>query len=262
MYKLLALDIDGTLLNSSGEVSESTKQAIKRVQGENVLVTISTGRPVQGVHKYIKLLNLQAPIITYNGAMIIDSKTNEVIYEQNLETLDARQVIELGNSYDTTMIVWSNNQLHVNRIDDDIRNYQAMSGEIPILIEDYEKVYAQGITKIIWVNNPNKLIAFQEELKGLVNESVTFVTSKAHYLEFFNKKVSKAKALEFIGSKFNISKDEMIAIGDGNNDIDMIDYVGMGVAMENATESVKSVSNYITTSNDHEGIFNALKELI
>lgn len=262
MYRLLALDIDGTLLSSKGDVCDSTKDIIKRVQGENIIVTISTGRPIQGVYQYIELLDLKAPIITYNGAMIIDSETQEVIYEQKLNDLDARQVIDLGNAYDTTMIVWSNNKLYVNHIDDNVREYQTLSGETPIVIEDEETIYTQGVTKIIWISTPEKLIELQKELSGTLNESITYVTSKAHYLEFFSQKVSKSKALAFIGSKFNIQKEEMIAIGDGNNDMDMIDYVGMGVAMGNATDAVKAVSNYITTSNDHDGIFNALTNLI
>ena len=262
MYRLLALDIDGTLLNSEGEVCDSTRDAIERVQGENIIVTISTGRPIQGVNKYIELLNLRAPIITYNGAMIIDSVTQEVIYEQKLSNLDARQVFELGKAYDTTMIVWSNNKLYVNRMDDKVRDYQTLSGEVPIVIHNEETIYDQGVTKIIWISSPDKLIEVQKELKGTLNESITSVTSKAHYLEFFNSKVSKSKALAFIGSRFDIQKEEMIAIGDGNNDIDMIDYVGMGVAMENATDAVKAVADYITTSNDHDGIFNALIKLI
>ena len=262
MYKLLALDIDGTLLNSEGQVSESTLAAIKRVQSEDVLVTISTGRPIQGVLKYIKLLDLKAPIITYNGGMIIDSETNEVIYEQKLDRKDAKQVIDLGQVYETTMIIWSNNKLYVNRLDDHVIDYKSLSGESPIVINDYEEVYSQGITKVIWINEPDKLIQYQEEIKNKVNESITYCTSKPHYLEFFDHKVSKAKALEFIGRHHNIKKEEMMAIGDGNNDIEMIDYVGMGVAMDNATSLVKSVANYITSSNDNDGIFKALEKFI
>ncbi|MBI9011733.1 MAG: HAD family phosphatase [Clostridiales bacterium] len=262
MYKLLALDIDGTLLDSEGHVSESTLEAIKRVQNKGVLVTISTGRPIQGVYKYIKMLDLKAPIITYNGAMIIDSEKDKVIYEQKLDRKDAKQIIDLGRVYDTTMVIWSNNKLYVNRLDDHVIAYQTLSGEAPIVINNYEEVYNQGITKIIWINEPDKLIQYQDEIKSVANESVTYCTSKPHYLEFFDHKVSKAKALAFIGRHCNIKKEEMMAIGDGNNDIEMIEYVGMGVAMGNATPLVKSVANYITSSNNNDGIFKALEKLI
>lgn len=262
MYKLLALDIDGTLLNSKGEISDSTVEAIKRAQNKKVMVTISTGRPIQGVYKYVDLLGLNAPIISYNGGMIVDVKKDEIIYEQLLDSKDAKQVIELGLKYDTTVIVWSKNRLYVSRMDEHIAIYQKMSGEVANLIEDYAALYAQGVSKVIWYSDPERLIEYQGEIKGVVNKTVTFVTSHPYYLEFFNEKVSKAKALEFIGQKYGIKREEMIAIGDGNNDIEMIDYVGMGVAMGNATEGVKSVANHITTSNDDHGIFNALEHLI
>ncbi len=262
MYKLLALDIDGTLLKTDGTVCDSTLESLERVKKENVLVTISTGRPIQGVYQYIELLNLKAPIITYNGAMIIDSKTNNVIYEQQLNREDAKHIIELGLTYDANLIIWSDNKLYVNRLNDYISSYQKLSGEEANVIDDYEIVYNQGVTKIIWANEPEALTHFQKDIQGKVNGSVTYCTSKSHLLEFFDARVSKAKALEFIGKHLNIEKDEMIAIGDGNNDIDMIKYVGMGVAMENATEKVKSVANYITTSNNDKGIYNALEKLI
>lgn len=261
-YKLLALDIDGTLLNSNGKVCKSTIEAIKRVKNKAIMVTISTGRPIQGVYKYIDLLGLKAPIITYNGAMIIDSETKEIIYDQQLKEEDSRQIIELGLSYDTTLVIWSNNKLYVNRIDDYITAYQSLSGEQARVVEDYEVLYKAGVTKVIWVNKAETLIRYQDEISAVMNLSISYCTSKPHYLEFFDSHVSKAKALEFIGNRNDISKEEMIAIGDGNNDIEMIEYVGMGVAMENATDRVKDVSNYITTSNDDKGIYNALQKFI
>lgn len=262
MYKLVALDIDGTLLNSSGQVDPSTLDIIKQVQKKGVMVTISTGRPIQGVYKYIEMLNLKSPIITYNGGMIIDSETGRTLFDKKLKDADTKQVIELGLEKDTSMIAWSNNKLYANRIDDYTKQYQKMSGQDLLDLKDYENLCKTGVTKVIWINEPETLKGYQETLKMILNESITAVTSKAHYLEFFNKEVSKARALEYIGQKYHIKREEMIAIGDGNNDIDMIDYVGLGIAMENATDAVKKVSNYVTKSNDEQGIFYALNKFI
>lgn len=261
MYKLLALDIDGTLLRSDGQVDPSTIEVIKKIK-DAVMVTISTGRPIQGVNEFIDLLDLDAPMITYNGGMIIDSKTDEVLFSQQMKGLDAKQVLELGINYDTTMIIWSDNKLYSNRINDYVNNYKKLSGLEPIVLNEFDEVIKQGITKILWVNEPEMLETYQLEIASKVNESVTYCTSKAHLLEFFDSNVSKAKALEFLGHRYNIKREEMMAIGDGNNDIDMIDYVGMGVAMANATDRVKAVANHITTSNDQKGISMAVHQLI
>ncbi|MCH4886469.1 HAD family phosphatase [Acidaminobacter sp. JC074] len=261
MYKLLALDIDGTLLNSQGQVDPSTIEVIEKIK-DHVLVTISTGRPIQGVYRYIDLLGLKSPIITYNGAMIIDSRTDEVLYSQKMNGDDAKQVLELGSQYDTTMIIWSNNKLYSNRINDYVNNYKKLSGLEPIVLNEFDDLIKQGVTKILWVNDPDTLESYQEKIKDLVHKSITYCTSKSHLLEFFDSRVSKAKALEFLGRNFEIKREEMMAIGDGNNDIDMIDYVGMGVAMANATDKVKSVANYITSSNDEDGILNAVNKFI
>jgi len=262
MYKLLALDIDGTLLNSKGEVCSTTLESVEEAKKLGVMVTISTGRPIQGVYKYIDMLGLEAPIITYNGAMIVDSVSNEIIYEQGLESKDAKQILDLAIDYGISIIIWSNNQLYVNRIDENVNNYKKLSRIEPIIVENYDDIVTQGITKILWIDEVEKVNDMMDDLQGKINKSVTFCTSKANYLEFFDQRVSKANALGRIGRHYQISKDEMMAIGDGDNDLTMIDYVGLGVAMENATPKVKKNAQFITTSNDNEGISNAIKKFI
>lgn len=261
-YKLITLDIDGTLLNSAGIMTAETVEAVRRCRDTGVMVTISTGRPIQGARYFIDELGLDAPIITYNGAMIVDSATGEILFEQGMLRQDAGQVLRLGMERDTTIIVWSCNKLFVNKINDHVNSYKKLSGEEPVVFSDFSRILDQGVTKIIWIDDVDRIEAYKKGIKDIVNDSVTYCTSQPHFLEFFNSSVSKAAALEFIGRRHGIRREEMIAIGDGFNDLSMIEYAGLGVAMGNAADGVKERADHVTASNDENGVARVIYKFV
>jgi Cof subfamily protein (haloacid dehalogenase superfamily) len=256
------MDIDGTLINSQGVMTKETVGAIRKCMEAGVMVTISSGRSIQGVRSFIDELELDAPIITYNGAMIVDAVTGRVLFEQGLSGQDAEQVLKLGMEIGTTIIAWSNNELYVNVINDHVMNYWRLSGVKPVVFTDIGHITAQGVTKIIWIDTIDRIEALKEGIKDIVNDSVTYCTSQPHYLEFFDSSVSKAAALEFIGRMYDIRREEMIAIGDGFNDLSMIEYAGLGVAMGNAAGGVKENADYVTASNDEDGIAQVIYKFV
>ena len=257
-YKLVALDMDGTLLNSDGKISEKNIQTINRLIDKGIIIALATGRPLRGVNIYSSLLRANGPIITYNGAVIFNNQS--VIFKQNLERNDAKKIIDLGVKYDTTMCIWSNDQLYTNKMNDKVDNYKKVSRIEPLLIDDYEEILDLGITKILWYDEENNIEEFINKMKDESFENVSFCTSKATFLEFFNKNSSKGKALEKIGELLKIKSEEMVAIGDELNDLSMIDYAGLGIAMGNANDSVKKKAKQITLSNDEDGVSLALEE--
>jgi len=254
--------MDGTLLNSQGIITEKTKNAIQRAVEKGAIFTICTGRPIQGVDLYNNILNLDSPVMTYNGAMIVMGKSKKILYEQNIEAEDARNILAWGKKFETTIIVWSNNKLFAYELNERVYDYKQLSEVEPILIENEEEIIQNGITKILWYDEVDKINYFQSILRDKLGDGVTYCTSKPTFLEFFDKKVSKAVAMEKIGDYLGIKKDEIIAIGDGFNDLPMIEYAGMGVAMGNAPEEIKRKANYVTLSNDEDGIAYVLDEFI
>ena len=107
-YKLIASDMDGTLLNSKGLITDGTLSSIRKIVDEGVIFMVATGRPVQGVEKYNSLLQLKGPVLTYNGAVVIDVETHEVLFERGLIREDSEKILELGEKYDVTMCIWYN----------------------------------------------------------------------------------------------------------------------------------------------------------
>lgn len=261
-YKLVAVDMDGTLLNSDGNISEQTVEAIRKCVEKGIIVTISTGRPIQGINRYNEILKLDVPFITYNGAMIVKSMSKEILYEQGLSAQDARQILKLGQAIDTTVIVWSNNKLYVNKLNDQANDYKKLSALEPILITDQEALIKNGITKILWSDDVDKIKAYQEEIAGKVGPGVTYCTSKPIYLEFFDVKVSKALSLEKVCRYYSIKSEETIAIGDGYNDLSMLEYAGLGIAMGNAPDDIKAKCGYVTETNNKDGVASALNKFL
>jgi Cof subfamily protein (haloacid dehalogenase superfamily) len=261
-YKLIAVDMDGTLLDSQGMISQKTKDAIKRVVAKGIVFTVSTGRPIQGVELYRDSLSMDGPFITYNGAMIVMGNTKKILYERGILADDARNVIAYGRLFDTTMAVWSDNQLYVNKMNDRIDEYKKLSQVVPILLSDEEAVIARGITKILWIDTVDKINHYQKVLQDKLDGGVTFCTSKPIFLEFFDHAVSKALAMEKLGSYLGIQAEEMVAIGDGFNDLDMLEYAGLGVAMENAPAEIKQKADFVTRSNDEDGVAYFLDQFI
>lgn len=259
----MAVDMDGTLLNNADEITPKTAAAIREAVNQGLMFCICTGRPIQGVEKYNHILNLKSPVITYNGAMIVMSDTKEVLFHQGLEREDAKKILQLGRDYGTTMCVWSGNQLYGNVLNEKIHKYKLATGVEPILITDEDALLDQGITKILWYDDVEKINRMEREIPSSELESVTFCTSKPFYLEFFNSKVSKASAMERIGKLTGISREEMIAAGDGFNDLSMITYAGLGAVMQNAPDGVKEKADYITThTNEEDGVAEIIEKFV
>lgn len=263
-YRFAAADMDGTLLNDSNEITPYTIDAIRSAVADGLIFSICTGRPIQGVERYQKQLGIQGPVITYNGAMILDSATGKVLYKQELEVSDARLILEAGQKYGTTMCIWSGNQLYGNQLNDRIFKYSQATKVTPLPMPSTEALLAQGITKILWYDDIEKIEQIEKELQNTAPfHQVTFCTSKPFYLEFFHSQVSKATAMDQIGKLYGFIPDQTIAIGDGFNDLPMIHHAALGVAMSNAPEGVRQHADYITQhTNNEDGVAEVLKKFV
>jgi Cof subfamily protein (haloacid dehalogenase superfamily) len=261
-YKLMAVDIDGTLLDSKGNLTEETKKAIKSGVDKGLIFTISTGRPMQGVEHLNSLLNLDLPFITYNGAIVVMGKSKKVLYKRNLTFEDSKVIVELGRKYKTTMMIWADNKLFVTEINDRTEKYKGISKVEPVLINDIDGLIKNGVTKILWYDEVEKIEEYHAEMGKFLDGRVNYHTSNPMFLEFVDINASKAIALEKIGEHYGISRDEMIAVGDGFNDLSMIEYAGLGVAMANAGKAIKAKADFITLSNDEDGVAHVIYKFV
>ena len=261
-YRLVATDMDGTMLNAESEITPHTKETIHKAIEKGVVFTLCTGRALRGVKKYIDRLNLDEYVITNNGAVIVHSRTGEIMYNRIMDREEARRVYDIAVEKGAMFILWSQNRLYASEIGEKSRFYENITSAKAAPIEDFEQLLADGITKMLWYEDLEWLDKRIEELKEENFQATTFVKSRPFFMEFFSNKASKAIAMEKLGEKYGITRDAMIAIGDQTNDLPMIEYAGLGVAMGNAVDAVKEKADYITDTNTEEGMAKVLEKFI
>jgi len=263
-YKLLALDMDGTVLNNKKEISEKTMAAIRRAMELGVIVTIATGRSWQSLEPYQALLALLPhPLIVFNGGMVLSPDGEEVFYQQNLSPEAALEVIGVGQTYGVTQYIWSNGTLHADGVMERIKRDTGEVGVGHLMLEDAEALAREGISKVLWSAEVDQIGAYQRALPAVLQaRDMHYFTSGAQYLEFVDHRVSKGAALARFAAHFGIKPEEVIAVGDGMNDVTMLEYAGLGVAMGNAPEALKQVADFVTLTNEEDGVAHVIEQFI
>ena len=260
--KLVAFDMDGTLLNNAHQTSLDTIKVLRKLKEKKIISVICTGRSLPGLSMFDQLLNLNMPMILYNGSLVLDQEKN-ILMAYNLPLEEAIKIWNFAKDNNANITLWSNNKIYCNRINQHTLNYSERYC-LPIEKIDNFINFAQNnqISKMCFNDTPENIINLKLKVKKIKNLDVNYCISNPFMLEFFNKEASKANALKCLGEYYNIKPNQMMAFGDGENDIDMLDYVGFGVVMDNALGDVKKHGKYITKSNDEDGVVYAINKFI
>ena len=260
--RLIAVDVDGTLLNSKKELTEPVAQAIRAVRDCGYLFTIATGRDIRGLRSFRHLLSPEAPVITYNGAEILRAGSGERISAAYLREESALEIIQTGISLGFSVIVWSNGVLYIGKPGIYSRGYSEMYGIRELELSNPEVLAHQGVTKVIWAGETGRIRELEKEYRISPIRGSECCTSDASYLEFMAEGVNKGAGLRMAAEALGLSSQEVMAVGDGHNDLPMLRWAGLSVAMGNASPEVKAASDFITESCDRDGLAAALNHLI
>lgn len=267
MYKLIATDMDGTLLNSDKKITKETFESIKKAKQNKKKVVLATGRPLPGVIRYLDELNLNEDgdfVICFNGALVQEVKTKNVISNIEMSYSDYKLIHKFAKE--------NNLNIHINTptnlvIPDDNPNQytklEADLNQIDIVTMSDEEI-KQNVTfcKIMIIDSPEKLEEVITLIPKELYDNYTVVRSAPYFLEFLNKEANKGNALKKLCKHLGLSLDEVIAIGDEENDKHMIEYAGLGVAMGNARDTIKEIANHITTTNNEDGVAKVIDEFL
>ena len=260
-YRLIAADIDGTLLNSKGELTERTIAAVRAAVSKGVYFVLSTGRPFQGIKNLVGHLGLKKmPYILFNGAIVMIG--GSVVSSLDLDQADALAIVREGHARNSTMICWSQNRLYSEFIDEKITFYKSISGVEPIVVSSLSDVVENGITKFVWYDGVEKTKENFKQLKMKFGKTVNVAPSRVDFLEFYNKNCTKSTALRIICDELNIKRENCVAIRDGFNDLPMLEFAGLSVASGNADIEVKSRCDIVTASCDDDGVAKIIEEFI
>ncbi len=287
MYKLVAIDLDGTMLNKYGMVTENTKKTIKDAIQKGKDIMISSGRPIDSIKTIAKEIGSENYFIAGNGALIYDIKKDKIIYEK---FLNLQKVLEIANICENNSISYNiyteetiiAKQLKYNvlyyykenlkkeekektniTLVEDIREYIKKSQNqkfLKITICDENKtIFNSVIRKLRNISNIDILDVCHISRK-VIKQGTEDIPIEYYYTEISLKDVNKWNALEYLINKMDIKKEEVITIGDNINDKEMIENAGLGIAMGQSTPVIKKIANFITDDNDNEGVKKAIEK--
>jgi len=261
-YKILATDMDGTILRDDKTISEETINAVSEFHKAGGYLIIASGRPYPAMKGYLKDLEPNAPIVTYNGAKIVDPGDGHVLFEEGMLGEDAIRIMKEGEKRGHTVIVWTDDILYGNELNKNMEIYVYGTDTIPLKYDSADYFKDRSVTKIILNDDPEKISVTMKDMEVFGLKGTTWATSGPEYLEFFSSKVSKALSVDRVAGMLGLSRKDVCAVGDGRNDLEMIEYAAFGVAMQNAPEDVRDRADHVTDSNEENGVAKLIREHI
>ena len=268
MIKLVAIDMDGTLLNSKKELLEETKQYFKDFHKKetDTLLVLCTGRPETGIRPYLKDLGYLEEnhyIISQNGANIYESQTGKRVMDAFLDSAAIQKWIELGKKHGISVMgagvdyYYCFDQEPTEWMEFDVKLVSGKLKRIPT-----KESLNTDFYKILLMGDEEQLNEFETFIPQEWRDEFYVVRSQKYLVEVLTKGVNKAFGLEKLAQKLNIEPSEIAAIGDAANDIEMLEYAGLAIAMGNASEEVKAIADIVTDTNENNGVIKAIDNLI
>ena len=265
-YKMIVLDLDGTLTNDKKEITPRTKQALMQAQAAGVHVVLASGRPTYGIvplAEELKLKDNSGYILAFNGGKIIDCTNNKVLFEQKLDELLVPILFQEAKKAGMEILTYQGEGIAATNKDDKYVQHEAFINKMPVTqYDDFLNQLVYPINKCLIVGDPTPLHELEIRLAKELEGKMDVYRSADFFLECVPLGIDKARALERLISSLGISREEVIACGDGYNDLSMIRFAGLGVAMANAAKDIQSEADFVTLSNEEDGVAHVIEHFI
>jgi len=256
--KLIVLDLDGTALNSNNVIPRNLQDILKRLKNNKTCrIVLASGRSISSMKIIAGELGLEAPAITLNGGIIIDPVSDEIYYEENLSEAIYLKSLKILKELNIDIVVFTAFGVYAEK-----------ASKITDILEEYSDNKIEWIGDIGTIESPVKILfipeyetANAEVKKHTSSLEIDIIESGFSFTEIVPKGVNKGTALEIVSEMLEIAFDEIIAFGDNENDIEMLQLAGTGVAMGNAPDHVKSTANMVTDTNDNDGVYSVLEQI-
>ena len=264
--KILVLDIDGTLTNSKKEITENTKNGLKNIMERGHVVMLASGRPTPGMKKYAEELELEkygGYLLSFNGGKIIKCKTGEIVFQKTLPAHILSTLYKFATDNDCGLVTYLGDTVILGTRSDEYIELEAGINGMPIRpVDNMVEFVDFDMNKCLMTASVDRAPALEKKLQELIGDVASVYRSEPFFIEIMPKGVDKAASLDRMLCTVGLKRENAICCGDGFNDMTMIQYAGVGVAMENAQEKVKEVADYITKSNDEDGIVTVIDKFI
>lgn len=268
-FRLIALDLDGTLTNSDKVITPHTFEVLMRAQAAGVRLVLCSGRPTYGIAALARQLKLEENggfVLSCNGANIIDWTTGDLLFRQPLEAHFLPQLLELADAHGLPLLTYRGDCILATRNDSPYLDEEARINQMPVevatdFIAEASRLEG-GAPKCLIPGDPELLVELEEKMKTIFGDTLSISRSAPFFLEIMAPGVGKDHSLARLLAYLALSREQLIAFGDGFNDLTMLRFAGMGVAMANAADEVKAVADFVTLSNDEDGVGHAVEQRV
>lgn len=262
MIKFVALDVDGTLVGKDLRIPERTKAAIGRARAKGVRFAIVTGRMYQSGAPYARELGLEGmPLVAYNGAMVREFPSGKMIYHEPVPVESCKALAAFCEAHGYHLQAYVNDELYVPDLGPRTQAYIAIAGVKAHPVGSLFLWLTEPSTKLLIIDDPARIPQIQAEVKALLGPAVHAAPSYPQFLEMVGAGVSKGKALAAMAESLGVIRDEVMAIGDGMNDMDMLSWAGISFAMGHAPEALRQVATHVTVAGPGDGVAEALERM-
>ncbi len=255
-YRLSAVDLDGTLLGPHKEVSEENAAAVKRLNENGARVIIASGRRHQNSIRFQRQLGLTGPIIACQGGLIRDGEQGTVIEAHFLPANTAREIVLAGEKYGVDVIFYHLDHLYVGRKRDRwVDLYESRVGEKTETVPSLDQLEGRHALKIVWYGDPEILKRARSEMETRFHEKADVLATELENLEFMPRGINKSTALEKVAREFGVKREEVLAFGDAENDVHMLSWAGLGVAMRHGNAKAIAAAKMVSPPGPPETAF-------
>ena len=261
-FRAIALDLDGTLTNHDKVVTPRTRQALLKAQEQGAIIILASGRPTYGIVPVAECLELEKRggyILSYNGGNIVNAKTGEKFFSQFLPDAVIPILYKYAKEKNHALLGYAGNEIITEMPDDQYVKEESRINKMNIRkVDNLLDALEPHPTKLLMTGDPTDMIKAEEELVEILGEKMDIFRSAPFFLELVPKGIDKAQSLLRLLSKINLTPADLMAFGDGYNDLSMLKLAGVGVAMANAAPEVRADADYVTLSNEEDGVAEAL----
>ena len=267
-YKMIVLDLDGTLTNRNKEITPKTKETLMKAQEQGKIVVLASGRPTYGVMPLAEELHLEdygGYILSFNGGIIMNCKTKEVVFSRQIPAESNGKIIDLAQEHNVSILTYENRTLLTNRPEDQYVQLESRINTlkiIPMTIEELKAHVTFSVPKFLMTDDGDYLAMVEPKVKAALGKNFSVYRSDPFFLEILPKGIDKAQSLERLLAVIGVKREEMIACGDGYNDLTMVQYAGLGVAMGNGVLPVRKAADYITLTNEEDGVAHVVEKFM
>ena len=261
-YRAIALDLDGTLTNHEKVVTPKTREVLLKAAAKGAVIILASGRPTYGIEPVAECLELNQRggyILSYNGGNIVNAQTGEKLFSQFLPDNVIPELYAYAKEHGHALLGYAGNEIITEMPDDQYVKEESRINKMNIRkVDNLFESLEPHPTKLLMTGDPTLMLKAEEELVEKLGDRMDIFRSAPFFLELVPKGIDKAKSLTRLLTKINLTPADLIAFGDGYNDLSMLKLAGMGVAMENAAPEVRAEADYVTLSNEEDGVAAAL----